>query len=128
MLRQESLYFCCFNGISVNLTEERDRGNMSNGLSLVYARWYSNLSTNHVGMPHQALIYTFYVSNTLVLSPFREYYAKLYFDAKHLEKGLNRVWWDFWFPFFQKKTKQKEKTKHFGQYWKLPKFSRLDPA
>ena len=23
-------------------------------------------------------------------APFRENYAKLYFDAKHLEKGLNR--------------------------------------
>ena len=105
MLCQESLYFCCFNGTSVNLTEERDRGNMSNGLNLIYARWYSNLSTNHVGTPHQALIYTFYVSNTLVLSSFRENYAKLSFDVKHLEKGLNRVWWHFWFPLFQKKNK-----------------------
>ena len=42
MLRQESLYFCCFNGITVNLIEERDRGNMSNGLNLVYARCYSS--------------------------------------------------------------------------------------
>ena len=25
-------------------------------------------------------------------APFCENYAKLYFDAKHLEKGLNRVW------------------------------------
>ena len=35
---------------------ERDRANMSNRLNLVYARCYSSLSTNHVGMPHQALI------------------------------------------------------------------------
>ena len=46
----------CLNGITVNLTEERDRGSTSNGISLVYARCYSSLSTNHVGMPHQALI------------------------------------------------------------------------
>ena len=40
-------------------------------------------------------------------------------DAKHLEKGLNRGWWNFWFSFFQNKINA-----HFGQYWKLPKFSR----
>ena len=34
---------------------------------------------------------------------FCENYAKLYLDAKHLEKGLNGVWWDFRFAFFQKK-------------------------
>ena len=34
---------------------------------------------------------------------FYENYAKLYFDAKHLEMRLNRVWWDIWLPFFQKK-------------------------
>ena len=32
-----SNYFYCFNGITVNLTEERDRGNMSHGLNLVDA-------------------------------------------------------------------------------------------
>ena len=36
-----SNYFSCFNGITANLTEERDRKNMSNGLNLVYARCYS---------------------------------------------------------------------------------------
>ena len=36
---------------------------------------------------------------------FCENYAKLYFDAKHLEKGLNWMWWDFWFPLSQKKKK-----------------------
>ena len=56
---------------------------------------------------------------------FCENYAKLYFDAKHLEKGLNRGWWNFWFPFFQ----EKKKNAHFRQYWKLLKFSlKLDPA
>ena len=42
-------------------------------------------------------------------APFCENYAKLYFDAKHLEKGLNREWWSFWFPVF-------EKYPHFDQY------------
>ena len=28
--------------------------------------------------------------------------AKLYFDAKQLEKGLNRGWRSFWHAFFQK--------------------------
>ena len=54
-------------------------------------------------------------------APFCENYAKLYFDTKHSEKGLNRGWWNFGFPFFKKNA-------HFGQYWKLPKFSRLDPS
>ena len=54
-------------------------------------------------------------------STFCESYVKFYFDAKHLEKGANREWWNFWFPFF-------EKNAHFDQYWKLPKFSWLDPA
>ena len=35
--------------------------------------------------------------------PFCETYAKLYFDAKHLEKVLNRRWWSFWCLFFRKK-------------------------
>ena len=34
---------------------------------------------------------------------FCEKYAKPYFYAKHLEKGLNRWWLNFWCPFFQKK-------------------------
>ena len=55
-VKRASNYFCCFNGITINLTEERDRGKMSNGVNLVYAHCYSSLSTNHVGMPHQALI------------------------------------------------------------------------
>ena len=55
-VKRASNYFCCFNGITVNLIEERDHSNMSNGINLVYARCYSSLSTNHVGMPHQALI------------------------------------------------------------------------
>ena len=36
-------------------------------------------------------------------APFCENYAKLYFDVKHLEKGLNRGWWNFWWWLFQKK-------------------------
>ena len=54
--KEPLIIFCYFNGITVNLTEERDHGNISNGLNLVYARCYSNLSTNHAGMLHQALI------------------------------------------------------------------------
>ena len=33
-------------------------------------------------------------------APFCKNYAKLYFDAKHLEKGLNRGWRNFWGPFW----------------------------
>ena len=68
--REPLIIFCCFNGISVNLTEEHDHGNMSNGLNLVYACCYSSLSTNHIEMSHQAQIYTFYASNSWVLLPF----------------------------------------------------------
>ena len=35
-------------------------------------------------------------------APYCENYAKFCFDAKHLEKGLNRGWLNFWFPFFKK--------------------------
>ena len=31
---------------------------------------------------------------------FCEKYPKLYFDAKHLQKGLKRGWWNFWCFFF----------------------------
>ena len=34
---------------------------------------------------------------------FCENYAKLYFDIKHLEKGLNRGWWNFLCTFFRRK-------------------------
>ena len=37
-------------------------------------------------------------------APFCENYTKLYFDAKHLEKRLNRGWWNFWCLFIQKST------------------------
>ena len=52
-LREPLLIFVA---LTVNLSEERDGGNISNGLNLVYVRCYSGLTTNHVGMPHQALI------------------------------------------------------------------------
>ena len=54
-------------------------------------------------------------------APFCENYAKLYFDVKHLEKGLNRGWWNFWWLLF------KIKSALFGQYWTMPWFSRLGP-
>ena len=60
-----------------------------------------------------------------VAALFCENFAMFYFDAKHLEKGLDRKWWNFWSPFLQK---EKKKNAHFGQYWKLPKFSRLNPV
>ena len=39
-------------------------------------------------------------------APFCKYYAKLYFDRKPLEKGLNSGWWNFWCPFFFSKKLQ----------------------
>ena len=36
------------------------------------------------------------------LSPFQKNYAKLYFDAKDLMTGLNRVMGNWWCPFFAK--------------------------
>ena len=41
-----------------------------------------------------------------------ENYAKLYFDAKHLEKRLNRGWWNFWHLFFKKKFPQFYRSGH----------------
>ena len=46
-------------------------------------------------------------------APFWENCAKLYFDVKHLEKGLNKGWWNFWCTLFQKSVL-------FGQYRILP--------
>ena len=46
-----------------------------------------------------------------------ENYSISYFDAKHLNKG----WWNFSFPFFKKNP-------YFGQFRKLPKFSRIGPT
>ena len=37
------------------------------------------------------------------IAPFYENYTKLYFDAKHLKKGLNRDRGKFLVPLFQKK-------------------------
>ena len=45
-------------------------------------------------------------------APFCENKAKPYFDAKHLEKGLNRGWLNFWYCFFF--------LKKFDQYLTLP--------
>ena len=87
--REHLIIFCCLNSISVNVTEERDRGNMSNGLNLVYARCYSSLNTKYVEMPSSGLnLYLLCVQQSGA-APFCENYAKLYFDAKHLR--LNRT-------------------------------------
>ena len=73
------------------LTEEPDRSNMSNGLNLVYARCYSSLSTKHVGCPSDPNLDLFWVQQSSA-APICDNYRKQSFDAKHLEKGLNRGW------------------------------------
>ena len=55
----------------------------------------------------------------LEAAPFCENYAKLYFDTKHLEKGLNGRCWNVWSPFIKKVP--------LGQYQMLPWFFRLVP-
>ena len=45
-----------------------------------------------------------YVSGNWTLPPFFENYAMIYFEAKHLEKRLNRGWWNFWCSIFQKRV------------------------
>ena len=47
---------------------------------------------NEDPITYQALIYTFFGVRLLNGAPFCKNYAKLYFDAKHLEKGLDRAW------------------------------------
>ena len=89
---------------------------MSNGLSLNYAPCYFMLDAP--SGPNLDLL----CIQQSGAAPICEKYSMLYFDPKHLKKGLNRGLWNFWFPFFKKKNA------HLGQYWKLPKFSRLDPA
>ena len=93
-------------------------------LNLLYARCCPRLRTNHVGCPPSVPNQDLLCVQQWGTVPFCENYAKFFFDAKHLEKELNRGWWNFWFPLFKKK----KKNSHFGQYWKLPKFSRLDPV
>ena len=57
--------------------------------------------------------------STIERCPFCGNYVKLYFDAKHLEKGLNRVEWNFWGSFF-KKLPFFHKSVLSGQYRTLP--------
>ena len=45
-----------------------------------------------------------------------ENYAELSFDAEHLEKGLNREWWNFWCPFFFKKVLVLVNIGHFPNF------------
>ena len=42
-------------------------------------------------------IFCVWLSNA---APFCENYAKIYFDAKHLERELNRGWWNLGDPFW----------------------------
>ena len=60
-----------------------------------------------------------YCIRLLSAAPFCQNYAKLYYDAKHLEKGLNREEWNFYGPFFIKSALS-------GQYRMLPSISRED--
>ena len=91
---------------------------MSNGVSLIYAPCYSMLDAT--SGPNLDLLCV----QQSGAAPICENYSMLYFDAKHLEKGLNRGRWSFWLPFF----KEKKQNAHFGQFWKLPQFFRLDPV
>ena len=61
-------------------------------------------------------LYCIQLSNA---APFCENYAKLYFDAKHLENRLNRGAVKFWGPFF-KKVPFFHKSALSGQYEMLP--------
>ena len=54
-------------------------------------------------MGNQALILDLLCIQQLDAAPSCENCAKLYFDAKHLEKRLSREWWNFWCLFFKKK-------------------------
>ena len=74
---------------------------MSNGLSLIYEPCYSML--DDPSGPNLELLCVQQWGAT----PICENYSMLYFDAKHLEKGLSRGCWNFWFPFFEKKKKKK---------------------
>ena len=44
----------------------------------------------------------FLLSTINVAAPFCENNANIYFDTKHLEKGLNSGWWNVLGPFFRK--------------------------
>ena len=87
---------------------------MSNGLNFIYAPCYAMFDA--LSSPNLGLLYV----QQSGAAPICENYSMLLFWRETLRdlKGLKC----FWFPFFEKKNA------HFGQYWKLPKFSRLDPA
>ena len=93
---------------------------MPNALSIVYTRCNTSLLKQPYWIPLPALIVLCIQHSGA--APFWENYAKFYFDAKHLEKRLNKGVVKFLVPFFSKKNA------YFGQYWKLPKFSRWDSA
>ena len=93
---------------------------MPNALSIVYTRCNTSLLKQPYWIPLPALIVLCIQHSSA--APFWENYAKFYFDAKHLEKRLNKGVVKFLVPFFSKKNA------YFGQYWKLPKFSRWDSA
>ena len=70
---------------------------------------------------HQALIWTFDESNSQTLRPFMKIMQRFILMQITSERdwvGGGEICSSL---FFKKHT-------HFGQYWKLPKFSRLDPA
>ena len=104
---------------SANWRAEPDRSNMSNGISLVYTRCYSSLPT--MLDLNQALIWTFDASDSQTPLPFMKIMQRFIL----MQNTSKRDWVGggeiFASLFFKKDA-------HFGQYWKLPKFSRLDPA
>ena len=66
-------------------------------------------------------LYCVWLSNA---APFCQNYVKLYFDAKHSEKGLNRGEVEFLEPFFQKSVLLSKEKCPSGPYWTLPQVSR----
>ena len=91
-VKRVSNYFCCFNGITVNLTKESNHGNMwkwtKSRLCTLLVQSYHQPCWNAPSGPKLDLLCVQQSGAAL----FFENYVKLYFDAKHLEKGLNRVW------------------------------------
>ena len=66
---------------------------------------------------HTLHLYCVRLSNA---APFCENYATLYFDAKRLEKGLNREVSEIFGAFFQKKVPFLADTERCPKFWNMP--------